>query len=380
MQDSRREDGVTERRIIIWATDRRAVERVLEGYPGEALPVEIRLAKYSLSPPMAAQHWTRRRREPSGPQSAAQPESAPSEMDPVEGVPDSAPGTDDAQGNSEASAFPDPSGAPSEAGAAPDAQDPARWAGVYDDAFLQQAYAMGYTDLDLELLHELDIPEETILRPHKAKGYSIITTTTDGSYSLGRLDTNYMLAYYYVVDNAADTATAICLDNGFSTFGVIDGECFYAGIAQVGGAEYPAGVYVYRFDHPLEPAGEWILESRPDTGETTGESRNYLNTVYYDKASDLIFAAHYEIPESWGGWAKEDEPRYYRITALDRNAEPRFTIETQLSLQSGKMGIVSLNFNKPNAMLEPKDGVVYFDLNGPYALDIESRTVAPVQS
>lgn len=248
----------------------------------------------------------------------------------------------------------------------------------YDEEFLAQAYAMGYDNEKLYTLGQNEFTRDEILNPALRSDYTE-TTTEDGRYSFASFGAEYITSFWAVTDN--DTGHRYILNNynnGWCSGQMLDNERFYLSLAQVGGSNSPAGVYFYRFENPNEPIAGWMLTDIP-MDEQTETVYSLLNS-YYHQPSGILLALHCEYPRSWGGWVPDgDTSRNYSITAMDNQGQVLFTVDTGINLRSGKMGIASFDFEKPNALLEPTADVIYFDDynfgEGRYGLNYKTQQI-----
>lgn len=226
----------------------------------------------------------------------------------------------------------------------------------YSEEFIQKAYAMGYTDDQLEMLKSGGISEELILNPESVSIHG--AQTSDGHYILCSYEIDFLRSCMYLLD--AQTGKINILpewQNGYSTFDFIDDKIFYAAIPQVGGASYEAGIRLYSVDQPNQPYAAWNLTDSNDDSDL----QKILLDTYHCKDGKMILASWCEIPVEWGGWVKDDTETY-RITLIDYQANVVKSVDTGIKLSQSKTGVAYPNFDKPNVHLEPLENCIYFDV------------------
>ncbi len=251
---------------------------------------------------------------------------------------------------------------------------PGAWPNM--EGFDVKVKALGYTDAQLDLLAESDwAGANTALNLSKqANGFDF--KQTYGRYELdGYLCAaggEAMTAIKYVRDSVTGRVTILPdMDNGYSDFGFIDDTTFYAAIAQVGGADYEAGVRFYNAEAPAAPYARWNLTD----SNVQSDMEKVLLNAYYDKESGLLAAFWCEIPESWGGWV-EGDTQTYQVTVLDRNGKAINSFDTGVKLVQGHLNILHPDFEQPDWYPYPVTGVMYFGLGDDgYSVNLETGEI-----
>ena len=237
------------------------------------------------------------------------------------------------------------------------------------DDFLQKAHAMGYSDALLELLANMEIPEEQILNP-VSEGSG--TTSPDGRYILNGYDIHAFFACGYLRDTLTETIHVFPYwFAGYGNVDFIDEERLYVALPQVGGVDFDAGIRLYHTEHPEEPYAAWYLE---DSSLDDKRERKLLNT-YHNQIKELFLVSWCEIPLEWGGQILDDTETY-RITLIDYQCNVVKTLDTGIKLCNSKNGIASFNFDKPNDGIEQDGETIFFDtIENSYYFNFETGEV-----
>ncbi len=242
---------------------------------------------------------------------------------------------------------------------------------AFDDAFLKQAYQVGYTDEMLETLKQQEFTSWQILNPSTINTYHKGQTTPDGKYSLASYEVVYILSAMLVVDNTTGEFNVVGdWQNGYCDFGILDNNRFYAAVPEVGGATYPAGLRIYGFDNPAQPIARWDLTTAPNAATT-----KLMLPTYYHMASGLFAVFHCEYPSDWDVWT-QDSVTNYQVTILNTDCNVLFTVDTGIPLEKCKTGIAAPSFEKYNDPLDEQNGIIYFCIGESYyRLDCQTQAV-----
>lgn len=252
---------------------------------------------------------------------------------------------------------------------------PGDWPEVETD-FYTKAYAMGYTDQQLARIETALYASANTVLNLTEKGN--LHTSSGNRYELDSylLDAGGegMTACMYLRDNQTGEVTVLPdWQNGYSSFGFLDENTFYAAIAQVGGAEYEAGVRFYRVQTPQQPFTRWDLTDN----SIESESEKRLLSAYYSADNERLIVFWCEIPAAWGGWVEEDT-QTYQTAIFDKEGNILLNTDTDVKLQQGNIGIVRPDCNELNQSHPQEGGVIYFAIQDEtYLLDLTSGLAKP---
>lgn len=255
---------------------------------------------------------------------------------------------------------------------------PGAWPEVEAD-FYTKAYAMGYTDQQLARIETaLYASANTALNLTEKAGRGNPHISSGNRYELDSylLDAGGegMTACMYLRDNQTGEITVLPdWQNGYSSFGFLDENTFYAAIAQVGGAEYEAGVRFYRVQTPQQPFTRWDLTDN----SIESELEKRLLSAYYSVDNERLIVFWCEIPAAWGGWVEEDT-QTYQATVFDKEGNILLNTDTGVKLQQGNIGIMRPDCDEPNQSHPQEGGVICFAIQDEtYLLDLTSGLAKP---
>ena len=218
--------------------------------------------------------------------------------------------------------------------------------------FRQRARDMGYSDALLELLANMEIPEEQILNPVPI-GNGLVSP--NGRYVLDSYEIHAFFSCGYLRDTLTDTVQVFPYwFAGYGDSGFLDEERFYVALPQVGGVDFEAGISLYHTAQPQEPYAAWQLAD----GMNSDNERRLLGTIH-NPDRELFLVDWYEIPAEWGGQIQE-ETENHRITLVNYAGHAVQTVDTGIRLRNGKAGAAPLDFVKPNVDVAPSRETIWF--------------------
>ena len=238
-------------------------------------------------------------------------------------------------------------------------------AGDDETDFMEKAYALGYTDEQLEYLKSLDVPEDTILNLSVAETDG--PSTSDDRYVLGGYDLGLAGSCVFLYDRETGKATVLPdWQNGYSRVDFLDDEAFYT-------SDYKAGVRLYHVKNPREPYAVWNL-----TDSATEEKKEKLLFEAYriDEAKLLLaFWCEYDASRPSADLIAEGTETY-KITLINYDGDIIKEFDTGVAFKQSKSGIAGPSFDKPN-LGRTVPGIVYFDIGEEsFQCDYQSGTVS----
>lgn len=235
-----------------------------------------------------------------------------------------------------------------------------------DEEFVAYAKEIwGYTDEQLELCFEANVPKTRILRPFAGEYFSsYVDSTVDGKYSLGLF--GYGAAYRlkgeqvweedllyipYLTDTEIGGKTYFIPEVEFKeedyNFGFIDNERFFFLTED--------SLKIYSAE-PLEVIHEVNLKKDEKTVVFSAFSVKENERIYVFKAEDYEF-----FNDSFGD--PDDYSKYYKIDVFEKDGSFVKTIETGVPIKSyykGKNGLASPK--QYGGTTAGKENILYFDI------------------
>ena len=242
----------------------------------------------------------------------------------------------------------------------------------FSTEFLDKAYALGYTDKQLHTLKsQWRISDDKILNITPSTD---MLTSPNGRYGIDGyiLDEDGMqmnFCMYFIDTQTGKTTILPDWQNGYSEIDFLDNETFYTSVVHVGGASYGSKVSIYKVNEPNIPYASWILADVAEADE------KLLLTTYNSKNEKLLISFWCYAPDDWS------EPSgYYSLTIMDYDGNIVKVLDTEIPLARSKTGIGIPNMVKPNDMINPTEGIVYFDLGDTmYSLNVKTGEITTRQ-